>query len=130
MRESVRIVRQIVNQAPLDPFRGAEHRPGPDVGTDSEIDDWVRATGETIYHPVGTCRMGTDERSVVDGELRVRGVAGLRVADASVMPSLVGGNTNAPAIMIAEKAADMILGRAPAAAEDVAIAGDAPMLAS
>lgn len=125
MRESVRIVRKIVNQSPLDPFRGAEHRPGQNIETDAEIDEWVRATGETIYHPVGTCRMGADSRSVVDGELRVRGVAGLRVADASVMPSLVGGNTNAPAIMIAEKAADMILGHTPMAPEDVAVAGDA-----
>ncbi|MDB5696663.1 MAG: choline dehydrogenase [Sphingomonas bacterium] len=110
LRESVRIGRRVVAQAALTPYRGDELAPGPEVVSDEQIDAWVRATSETIYHPVGTCKMGTadDALAVVDAELRVRGLAGLRVVDASVMPALVSGNTNAPTIMIAEKAADMI----------------------
>ncbi|MFD2350100.1 GMC oxidoreductase [Nonomuraea ferruginea] len=76
--------------------------------SDEEIAQWIRERGETLYHPVGTCRMGVDEASVVDPSLRVRGVAGLRVADASVMPTLNRGHTHAPAVMIGEKAADLI----------------------
>jgi choline dehydrogenase len=125
MRDGVRITRDIVGQNALSAYRGAEIRPGPAVQTDSEIDAWLRETGETIYHPVGTCRMGADPQSVVDPELKVRGVIGLRVVDASVMPTLVGGNTNAPTIMVAEKAADMILGKAPLAPLDAPIAEDA-----
>jgi len=124
MRDSVRMIRDIIRQTALTPYRGAEIMPGAQVQTDSEIDFFIRAKGETIYHPVGTCRMGRDERSVVDERLRVRGVEALRVVDASVMPTLVGGNTNAPTIMIAEKAADMILGRPPLPPEDVTIAED------
>jgi choline dehydrogenase len=73
--------------------------------------EFIRAKAETVYHPIGTCRMGSDEQSVVDTQLRVRGVAGLRVIDASVMPALISGNTNAPTMMIAERAADLIKGR-------------------
>ena len=80
--------------------------------TDAEYTDFIRRKAETIYHPVGSCRMGNDERAVVDSELRVRGVAGLRVVDASVMPNLPTGNTNAPTIMIAERASAFILGDA------------------
>ena len=119
MREAVRIGRAVAGQSALDPYRVAELAPGPSVESDAQIDAWVRATAETIYHPVGTCRMGPpdDPRAVVDPQLRVRGIAGLRVVDASVMPSLVSSNTNAPTIMIAEKAADMIRGKtAPAPA--------------
>ena len=106
------IGRDVVAQVALDPYRDAELAPGPDVRGDAAIDAWVRQTAETIYHPIGTCKMGAegDPMAVVDGQLRVRGIAGLRVVDASVMPSLVSGNTNAPTIMIAEKAADMIRG--------------------
>ena len=113
LRESVKIARDVAGQAALAPYRGAEYTPGDEVKGDDAIDAWVRATAETIYHPVGTCRMGRDDdpEAVVDAELNVRGIAGLRVVDASVMPTLIGGNTNAPTIMIAEKAADMIRGR-------------------
>ncbi|MDQ0462692.1 choline dehydrogenase [Caulobacter ginsengisoli] len=114
MREGLKIGREVAAQKALDPYRSSELSPGAEVKTDAEIDAWIRANGETIYHPVGTCRMGVagDAMAVVDGELRVQGLSGLRVIDASVMPTLVGGNTNAPTMMIAEKAADMIRGRA------------------
>ncbi|PAX07266.1 choline dehydrogenase [Sphingomonas lenta] len=114
LREAVKIGREVVAQSALDPYRGDELAPGADVRTDEQVDAWVRANAETIYHPVGTCRMGLadDTRAVVDPTLRVRGLDGLRVIDASVMPALVSGNTNAPTIMIAEKAADLIRGRA------------------
>lgn len=110
MRECVKIGRDVAAQAALDPYRAEEIFPGPEVKSDAEIDAWVRATAETIYHPVGSCKMGADgdAMAVVDAELRVRGLTGLRVVDASVMPTLVGSNTNAPTIMIAEKAADML----------------------
>ncbi len=112
MRDCVHIGREIAYQAALDPYRGAEYAPGRTVQSDAEIDAWVRANAETIYHPVGTCKMGIDgdAMAVVDERLRVRGLSGLRVVDASVMPTLVGSNTNAPTIMIAEKAADLIRG--------------------
>jgi choline dehydrogenase len=121
LREGVKQARAIFAQAALDPFRGAEFKPGAEVQTDDEIDAYVRATAETIYHPVGTCRMGVDPGAVVDGECQVRGVKGLRVVDASVMPTLIGGNTNAPTIMIAEKIADVILGKPALAPEEVEI---------
>ncbi|MBX3480696.1 MAG: choline dehydrogenase [Caulobacter sp.] len=123
MREGVKIAREAAHQAALDPYRGEEFSPGKDVKSDADIDAWIRRTGETIYHPVGTCRMGAagDAMAVVDGELKVQGIAGLRVVDASVMPTLVGGNTNAPTIMVAEKASDMIRGKAAPSPLDVAV---------
>jgi choline dehydrogenase len=124
LREGVKILRQVFAQRPLDPFRGPELMPGATVATDDDIDAYVRRTAETIYHPVGSARMGHDRLAVVDGELRVHGLQGLRVVDASVMPTLVGGNTNAPTIMIAEKAADMILGKPPLPAEHIKVAED------
>lgn len=123
MREGVRIGRDVAAQAALDPYRDSEHAPGASVKSDEEIDAWIRARGETIYHPVGTCRMGAadDRLAVVDDQLRVRGLAGLRVVDASVMPTLIGGNTNAPTIMIAERAADLIRGKATLAPVEVPV---------
>ena len=111
MRDGFRLAREIFGQQAFAPYRGPEYAPGESVRTDAEIDAYIRRAGETIYHPVGTAKMGHDAMSVVDPSLRVHGIEGLRVVDASVMPTLVGGNTNAPTIMIAEKAADMILGR-------------------
>jgi choline dehydrogenase len=106
--EGIRISREIIQAAPFAPFRGPEVFPGEGVRTRFDLEQLVRRKAETIYHPAGTCRMGSDCDSVVDEQLRVRGVEALRVADASVMPRLIGGNTNAPTIMIAEKAADLI----------------------
>src|SRR5262249_51775413 len=91
-----------------------EIAPGAHLRSDDELLDWVRRNAETTYHPVGTCKMGTDSRAVVDPELRVHGIAGLRVADASIMPTLTSGNTNAPCIMIGEKCAEMVLAAADA----------------
>ena len=114
MRAAVRLIRDVHAQRAFDPFRGAEIVPGADVSSDADIDAWVRRTVETGYHPVGTCKMGpaTDAGAVVDEACRVHGVEGLRVVDASIMPSVVSGNTNAATIMIAEKASDMIKGTA------------------
>jgi choline dehydrogenase len=113
LRSGFKMVREVFHQKAFDPYRGEEFVPGSAVQSDTEIDDYHRATGESLYHPVGTCKMGRDDMAVVDETLRVRGLEGLRVIDASVMPRLVSGNTNAPTIMIAEKAADLILGRVP-----------------
>ena len=124
MREGVKLAREIFAQAAFDPYRGPEMMPGAHVQKDDQIDAFVRKTAETIYHPVGSAKMGRDEGAVVDPQLKVYGVEGLRIVDASVIPSLVSGNTNAPTIMIAEKAADMILGRQAAAPEPVQIAED------
>jgi choline dehydrogenase len=126
IREGVKMMREVAAQSALDPYRGAEFAPGRSVKTDAEIDAWVRQNAETIYHPVGTCRMGAagDANAVVDAELKVQGLQGLRVIDASVMPTLVGGNTNAPTIMIAEKASDLIRGRAALAPEEAPVYGD------
>jgi choline dehydrogenase len=117
MRQGVKLLREVLAQKALDPYRGAEIFPGPEIQGDAEIDAWVRRALETCYHPVGTCRMGpaTETGAVVDDRLRVHGLEGLRVVDASVMPAIVSGNTNAPTIMIAEKASDMIRGREPLA---------------
>ncbi len=104
----VRIGREIAGQSAFNHFRGAEIHPGSDYQTDAEIEAYIRQVVEMLYHPTGTCAMGPAGSAVVDPQLRVNGVSGLRVADASVMPEIVGGNTNAPTIMIAEKAADLI----------------------
>jgi choline dehydrogenase len=124
MREGVKIAREVFAAKAFDAYRGPELWPGAHITKDDQIDAWIRKTAETIYHPVGSAKMGKDAESVVDPSLKVYGIEGLRVVDASVMPALVSGNTNAPTIMIAEKAADMILGRAAPAPEHVRVAED------
>src|SRR5207247_1779406 len=104
----VKLAREIVASEPLASAAGREIFPGADVQSDDDIEADVRRRMELIYHPVGTCRMGSDDGAVVDPQLRVRGVDGLRVVDASIMPLIPGGNTNAPTIMVGERAADLI----------------------
>ncbi len=106
---SIRLTRRIVAQPSFARFRPEEFKPGPAYDTDADLEHAAGDIGTTIFHPVGTCRMGGDAQSVVDPRLRLRALAGLRIADASVMPSITSGNTNSPTIMIAEKAAEMIL---------------------
>ena len=108
----VRLARGILNAAPFARYGGIEVMPGAAVNSEDEIRSFIRSSSSTAYHPVGTCAMGAGPDAVVDSSLKVYGVEGLRVVDASIMPLIVGGNTNAPTIMIAEKASDMILGRA------------------
>ena len=115
MREAVLITREVLAQKAFDPYRGRELAPGPQITSDADIDAFIRAKAESAYHPSCTCKMGNDDMAVTDGQTRVRGLEGLRVVDASIMPSVVSGNLNAPVIMMAEKAADMILGRPPLA---------------
>jgi choline dehydrogenase len=110
MIECAKLSRELFAQKAFDAYRGAPIYPPRSDLSDNELIDFIRAKAETVYHPSGTCRMGSDEASVVDPQLRVRGVEGLRVIDASVMPQLIGGNTNAPTIMIAERASDLIRG--------------------
>jgi choline dehydrogenase len=128
MVEGVRMAREFAVASPLAKVCTEELAPGPGVHTDAEVRDWIRRDLGTLYHPVGTCAMGGDSRlaiakitSVVDPELRVRGVEALRVVDASVMPAVPRGNTNAPTIAIAERAADLIIGRAPLEPADPAL---------
>ena len=111
LRAGLKMLRDVAAQPALDRFRGREIGPGAGAQTDADLDSYIRAAGATAHHPCGTCRMGTDQDAVVDPSLRVHGIEGLRVADASIMPDLVGGNINAAVIMIAEKAADLIQGQ-------------------
>ena len=115
LRTGFDIVRDVANQKPLDPFRGQEIQPGPAVTAKADIDAYIRQTAWTVHHPAGTCKMGldTDEMAVVDNEFRLRGIEGLRIVDASVLPDMPGGNINAPVIMMAEKASDIIKGKTP-----------------
>ena len=119
--EAISAARKILGQPAFAPFNGGEISPGPEVATDEQVLDWVRKDGETAYHPSCTCKMGTDAMSVVDPlTMRVHGMAGLRVVDASVMPYVTNGNIYAPVMMVAEKAADLILGKTPLDPESVA----------
>jgi 4-pyridoxate dehydrogenase len=113
LREGFRLARHIAYQRPLDRFRGAETAPGPLCKTEGEIDAYIRKTAVTAHHPAATCPMGLGSEAVLDAQMRVRGIEGLRVVDASAMPDLVSGHLNAAVLMIAEKAADMIRGRRP-----------------
>ena len=111
LRDIVKFVRKFFATAPAKEMVAEELKPGPTVQGDEAIESYLRANVRTAMHPTSTCAMGVDSMSVVDGQLRVHGLSGLRIADASIMPAIVGGNTNAPTIMIAEKAADLIRGR-------------------
>jgi choline dehydrogenase len=108
MRDGVKALRRLLRQPAIAPRIEDEFTPGAAVESDEAIDGWIRSAVDTVFHPVGTCRMGNDAMAVVDARLKLHGIDGLRVADASVMPSITASNTNAPTIMIAEKAADMI----------------------
>ncbi len=114
LRNGLRETRRIFMQAAFDPYRGEQLKPGPDVDMDDDaaLDEWIRKTAETLYHPVGTCKMGEDKLAVTNHHGQVHGMKNLRVVDASLMPTLIGGNTNAPVIMMAEKISDHIRGRA------------------
>jgi choline dehydrogenase len=115
LRKGVELVRKIFSQPAFDRYRGSEVEPGPDITSDAAIEAWIRRNSSTAFHPVGTCKMGNDSdpMAVVDDRLRVRGVAGLRVADASIMPTISSGNTMAPTMMIGQRCVDFMLGNLP-----------------
>jgi choline dehydrogenase len=117
-RDAIRITREIMRQPALERYRGRELHPGADLVTDDQLDAFVRQRAETAFHPSCSCKMGYDDMAVVDKEGRVHGIEALRVVDASIMPLIVTGNLNAPTIMLAEKIADGIRGRAPLARVD------------
>ena len=120
-RAGVRLTREILAQDAFAPFRGEELAPGEDVQTDEQIDAYLKDAVESAYHPSGTCKMGSDEMAVVDEYCRVRGLQGLRIVDSSIMPTIVSGNLNAPTVMIAEKAADIIKGVEPLPPSDAPV---------
>ncbi|MCY1363413.1 Alcohol dehydrogenase [acceptor] [compost metagenome] len=115
--EGIKLSREIMSQGALGRYIKREHFPGDSVRTQADYEDYARRCGRTGYHPVGTCKMGIDSAAVVDPQLRVGGIEGLRVIDSSVMPRLVSSNTNAPSIMIGEKGADLLLGRSMGSSE-------------
>ena len=112
-RAAIRLTREIFNQPAFDPYRGPELAPGADLRSDADLDGFIRSSVESAYHPSCSCRMGTDDLAVVDADCRVHEMQGLRIVDSSIMPSIVSGNLNAPTIMLAEKAADIIAGNPP-----------------
>ncbi|HEB0688555.1 TPA: choline dehydrogenase [Pseudomonas aeruginosa] len=128
-RDGIRLTREIMNQPALDPYRGRELSPGVNVQSDAELDEFIRNHAETAFHPSCSCRMGSDDMAVVDGQGRVHGMEGLRVVDASIMPLIITGNLNATTIMMAEKIADRIRGRQPLPRSTAKyyVAGDAPV---
>ncbi len=105
----MRLVREVAKHKEFAQYVKREFLPGPDIDSDADLSAYAKAKGTTIFHPCGTCKMGSDAKAVVDERLKVHGIAGLRVVDASIMPTMTSGNTNAPTIMIAEKASDMVL---------------------
>jgi choline dehydrogenase-like flavoprotein len=111
----LKLARRVFAAPAFARYHATEFLPGTSVQSDDEWKDYIRATAATVHHLAGTCRMGAGDSAVVTPELKVRGIEGLRVADASIFPKLMGGNTNAPVVMVAEKAADMILGKTPPA---------------
>ncbi|HEJ1298669.1 TPA: choline dehydrogenase [Pseudomonas aeruginosa] len=128
-RDGIRLTREIMNQPALDPYRGRELNPGVSVQSDAELDEFIRNHAETAFHPSCSCKMGSDDMAVVDGQGRVHGMEGLRVVDASIMPLIITGNLNATTIMMAEKIADRIRGRQPLPRSTAKyyVAGDAPV---
>ncbi|TED23176.1 choline dehydrogenase [Pseudomonas aeruginosa] len=128
-RDGIRLTREIMNQPALDPYRGRELSPGVSVQSDAELDEFIRNHAETAFHPSCSCKIGSDDMAVVDGQGRVHGMEGLRVVDASIMPLIITGNLNATTIMMAEKIADRIRGRQPLPRSTVKyyVAGDAPV---
>jgi len=126
-RDAIRLTREVLQQEALGPFRGEEIQPGAEVESDEAIDAWVRANVESAYHPSCSVKLGADDdpTAVLDAECRVRGVEGLRVVDSSIFPSITNGNLNAPTMMVAERAADLIRGQTlPSEAVPVWIADD------
>ncbi len=126
MVECAKLSRELFAQKAFDAYRGAPIHPARSDLSDTELMDFIRAKAETVYHPIGTCRLGNDDGAVVDTQLRVHGLQGLRVVDASVMPNLIGGNTNAPTIMIAERVSDLIRGRVPLSSATPVVPQTAP----
>ncbi|RIY89527.1 choline dehydrogenase [Pseudomonas aeruginosa] len=128
-RDGIRLTRELMNQPALDPYRGRELSPGVSVQSDAELDEFIRNHAETAFHPSCSCKMGSDDMAVVDGQGRVHGMEGLRVVDASIMPLIITGNLNATTIMMAEKIADRIRGRQPLPRSTAKyyVAGDAPV---
>ena len=118
MREGIAIAREIFSQKSFDEFRGKEMSPGS-LNSEEDLNEFIRNKGDTAYHPCGTCKMGKDNLSVVDEELKVYGIENLRVVDASIMPNIITGNLNASTIMIAEKAADLVLNNNPLKSENI-----------
>ncbi|MFZ6045950.1 choline dehydrogenase [Pseudomonas sp. CR3202] len=128
-RDGIRLTREIMAQPALDPYRGRELSPGANLKSDAELDEFIRTHAETAFHPSCSCKMGTDDMAVVDGQGRVHGMEGLRVVDASIMPEIITGNLNATTIMIAEKIADKIRNRKPLPRSTASyyVAGDKPV---
>jgi choline dehydrogenase len=120
-RRCIRLTREIIGQPAMRDYAGSEIQPGDDVTSDDAIDEFIRQHAESAYHPCGTCRMGagSDPQAVVDPDLKVIGLDGVRVADTSVFPSITNGNLNGPALMVGEKASDIILGRDPLPASNL-----------
>ena len=114
-RACIRLSREIINQPAFDEFRGDEIQPGIDISSDNAIDAWIRENAESAYHPSCSCKMGgdNDKMAVLDSQCKLRGINKLRVVDSSIFPTITNGNLNAPTIMVAERASDLILGNAP-----------------